>query len=103
MKRSFALGLILLIALCCLVSCSQSLPNMDDAVGKAILEGSGLYAKGETATEGHIILDTVRDNGLIKVYAIASYGEFGFENGVFTKVSGSGAIPTVITFSRSFT
>lgn len=99
MKRSFALGLILLIALCCLVSCSQSLPNMDDAVGKAILEGSGLYAKGETATEGHIILDTVRDNGLIKVYAIASYGEFGFENGVFTKVSGSGAIPTVITFS----
>lgn len=31
---------------------------------------------------------------------LLSAGAFGFENGMFTKVSGSGAIPTVMTFSK---
>lgn len=37
----------------------------------------------------------------LKVYCIVSYGEFGFENNFFTKISGSGAIPTVITLSKN--
>ncbi len=74
--------------------------NMDDAIGMAIKSRSGSYALGETATEGHIILGAGEKDGTIRVYTIASYGAFGFENGIFTKVSGSGAIPTVITFSK---
>ena len=31
---------------------------------------------------------------------ISSLGVFGFEDGIFTIVSGSGAIPTVMTFSK---
>lgn len=75
--------------------------NIDEAVSRAIKDRRTAYGAGETATEGHIILDTVEKNGTVTVYTLASYGAFGFENGIFTKVSGSGAIPTVITFSRS--
>jgi bla regulator protein BlaR1 len=35
------------------------------------------------------------------VYTISSISWFGFENGIFTGISGSGAIPTVITFSKN--
>ena len=34
-------------------------------------------------------------------YTVASIGWFGFENGIFTGVSGSGAIPTVMTFAKN--
>ena len=74
--------------------------NMDDAISMAIIGRSGSYASGETVTEGHIILNAEEKDGIIKVYTISSYGAFGFENGIFTKVSGSGAIPTIITFSK---
>jgi hypothetical protein len=79
---------------------NQKPVNIDDAVSLAIKSRSNAYWDGETATEGHIILDSEDNNGKVKVYTIASFGAFGFENGVFTKVSGSGAIPTVMTFSR---
>ncbi|MZP43820.1 transcriptional regulator [Heliobacterium gestii] len=39
-------------------------------------------------------------NQTITVYSVASVGFFGFENGVFTKISGSGNIPTVITLVK---
>lgn len=74
--------------------------DIDSAVSQAVLSRRHAYMAGETATEGHIILDSEKDNERIKVYTIASFGAFGFENGIFTKVSGSGAIPTVMTFSR---
>ncbi len=77
--------------------------NMDEAVSQAVKGRESAYGLGEVATEGHIILDSEETDGVIKVYTIASYGAFGFENGIFTKVSGSGAIPTVITFSKSQT
>jgi bla regulator protein BlaR1 len=115
-KRLYILGLMLLIILN-VTFCShqnndklpasphkdtqkQSFANIDDAVSMAIKDQSTFYASGETATEGHIILDTKEKDGTVKVYTIASYGAFGFENGIFTKISGSGAIPTVITFSQ---
>jgi hypothetical protein len=76
--------------------------NKEDGISQAIIDCShNKYATGETATEGHIILDTEEKNGTVKVYSIASFGEFGFENGIFTKVSGSGAIPTVMIFSKN--
>ncbi|OEH87053.1 transcriptional regulator [Desulfuribacillus stibiiarsenatis] len=39
-------------------------------------------------------------NGDTVVYTIASFGTFGFENGIFTKISGTGSIPTVMIFSK---
>lgn len=80
----------------------QVLPQtLDEAVSLAVKGRKTAYGRGEVATEGHIILDSENMNGRIKVYTISSFGAFGFENGIFTKVSGSGAIPTVITFSKS--
>jgi len=75
--------------------------NLERAVGLAVLGRQSQYAEGEAATEGHIILETEEEKDRAKVYAIVSYGAFAFENGIFTKVSGSGAIPTVITFTKT--
>ena len=49
-------------------------------------------------TEGHIILDIEEKAEEIKVYHRKL--KPGFENGIFTKISNSGAIPTVITYQR---
>lgn len=78
---------------------SQNPKNLDQAVSLAVLNQGKGYAAGETSTEGHIILDTEKKDGITRVYTISSYGAFGFENGIFTKISGSGAIASVITFS----
>lgn len=86
-------------------SSAKNPASIDMAVRSAILERASCYKSGDVSTEGHLILETRELEGsgsiekLIKVYSICSVGQFGFENGVFTKVSGSGAIPTVITFS----
>lgn len=81
---------------------SRNPKSIDEAVSIAIKNrGENGYRDGEVATEGHLILDTEEKNGKIKVYTISSFGYFGFENGIFTKISGSGAIPTVITFSKN--
>jgi hypothetical protein len=75
--------------------------NLEQAVSAAIKDQGKGYLDGECITEGHIILDTEERDGTVKAYTVASVGWFGFENGVFTKISGSGAIPTVMTFSRN--
>lgn len=74
--------------------------NLDEAVANAIKSRSNSYKDGEFVSEGHIILSVQEGTETVKVYTIASLGVFGFENGIFTKVSGSGAIPTVMTFFR---
>lgn len=79
---------------------SQKPKNLDEAVSFAIKEQRKSYGNGEAYTEGHIILDSEEKNGIIKAYTLASFGAFGFENGIFTKISGSGSIPTVITFKK---
>lgn len=116
MKRIALVGMTMLFSFS-LVACSKPsseeqqittveeeqkpiLTNLDEAVSLAIKDQSSSYAMGETTTEGHRILETEQEDGTVKVYLIASYGSFGFENGIFTKISGTGEIPTVITFSR---
>jgi len=74
--------------------------NIEEAVSLVIKSKADSYKEGEVATEGHIILEAKEEGPIIKVYAIVGIGNFGFENGVFTKISGSGAIPTVITLSN---
>jgi len=74
--------------------------TIDTIIADAIMTtNSDKYEKGECRTEGHVVLKTEEKDDILSVYSIASYGEFGFENGIFTKISGSGAIPTVITFT----
>lgn len=75
--------------------------DLNEAVSQAIKARESAYLEGEATTEGHIILESEEQNGTVKVYTMASVGAFGFENGIFTKISGSGAIPTVMTFSKN--
>lgn len=74
--------------------------TINEAVAYAIKEQGNSYRSGEVITEGYIILDTKEKDDRVIVYTIASVGIFGFENGIFTKVAGSGAIPTVITLVK---
>ena len=73
-----------------------------DPISRAIFENHNYtYMFGECAGEGHIIIDEEEtpDGGKI-VYAFTMYGQYGFENGAFIKVSGSGKIPVRITFDK---
>ena len=74
--------------------------TIDEAVSQAIKAQRKAYATGEFATEGHVILKETESKGIITAYTIASFGYFSFENSIFTKVSGSGNIPTVIKFTK---
>jgi len=75
--------------------------DLESAISQAIFSNNvGSYISGETNAEGHVILDTAEEDGNVVVYALTTYGEYGFENNIFTKVSGTGVIPTRITFSK---
>lgn len=75
--------------------------DLESAISQAILSnGRGHYLSGETVAEGHIVLETTDENDEVVVYALTSYGEYGFENGIFTKVSGTGIIPAQIIFQK---
>ena len=73
----------------------------DEAVAGALLDraGSG-YSTGECSAEGHTILRAVPEGDTVVVYAQCSTGNYGFVNGNFEEVSGSGAIPCRLTFAR---
>ena len=75
---------------------------LDEAVKSALLKDNQThYLSGECAGEGHIILGQEEKAGVITAYALTMYGEYGFEDGNFVKVSGSGTIPAVFTFTDS--
>lgn len=79
----------------------------ENLISSAIIEhNSNGYAQGECAAEGHIVLGTegalnvkTGNESEFTVYLLATYGEYGFENNNFVKVSGSGVIPIKITFN----
>lgn len=73
--------------------------SLEQAISEAIKEKGKSFLTGELVTEGHIILGKEEKNGEVKVYTLSSVGWFSFEDGKFTKISGSGAIPTVMTFA----
>ncbi len=71
----------------------------DTLVSKAILQRNpARYALGECAAEGHIILGEDSADGNKIIYALTTYGAYGFENSKFVKLSGSGVIPIRMTF-----
>jgi len=75
--------------------------DLDEAISHAIKSQGVSYYSGEASTEGHMILGTEEKENKVIVYTLSSFGSFGFENGIFTKVGGSGSIPTVMTFSKN--
>ncbi|MCW3490470.1 M56 family metallopeptidase [Dethiobacter alkaliphilus] len=81
----------------------DSLPKLpsglERAVTQAIKEQGAGYYRGEVVTAGHVILGKQSANGTVTVYTLASLGWFGFENDIFTIVSGSSGVPTVLTFN----
>lgn len=72
--------------------------KLDEAVSKSIIEKGKDYEDGEFTAEGHIILDNEKKGNQVTVYSVATVGNFAFENSIFTKISGSGVIPTVIKY-----
>lgn len=78
--------------------------SLDFLIESAVLErNASRYAEGEFSCEAHIILQVENDGGNTVCCLLTQYGEYGFENGVFTTVSGSGLIPARITFDESMT
>ncbi len=76
--------------------------SLDNMVSNALLsDNKGKYADGECITEGHIILGSEVKKNETFVYALTMYGEYGFQDGNFVKVSGSGTIPAVIVFAEN--
>ncbi|MBP1760984.1 MAG: peptidase family protein [Firmicutes bacterium] len=76
--------------------------TLDEAVKSAFLkENQGHYLSGECIGEGHIIIGHDEKSDITTVYALTMYGEYGFEDGNFVKVSGSGVIPAVFTFTNA--
>lgn len=75
--------------------------DLNVAISQAIISNNeGGYKDGETVAEGHIILGTSEESENIVIYALTTYGEYGFENNIFTKISGTGIIPTRIEFNK---
>ncbi len=58
------------------------------------------YRMGEKAIEAHKIYRIEEDNGLINAYLLVGFRWFGFENGVFTTVSGGGGGPVRIQLKQ---
>ncbi|KAB2952929.1 hypothetical protein F9B85_06565 [Heliorestis acidaminivorans] len=76
---------------------------LESAISNAIKEQGKNYFAGDYLTEGHMILGIEKkdNNKKVTVYTVASVGWFSFENGFFTKISGTGAVPTVMTFAEN--
>lgn len=106
---------IILFVFCFLIitGCSQNVSDvpaekvtvndkLDEAVRLALLrENQDSYSSGECNVEGHIILGYDKESDTTTVYTLTMYGNYGFQNGYFTKVAGSGVIPAVFTFKNS--
>jgi beta-lactamase regulating signal transducer with metallopeptidase domain len=75
--------------------------NLDDVISDSILLANReAFKPGEKAVEAHKILGTEEKEGLIHVYVQTSFHWFGFEDGVFTPVSGGGIEPVIIKLKK---
>ena len=77
--------------------------KMESAVASIMQNDSEqdmLYS--ECATEGHIILGYKEKTNGYAVYTLTMVTQFGFENGNFTDISGTGTIPCVINLNSNY-
>lgn len=106
MKKFLSLLLVFLLLAGLLSGCGTA-PGKDELsrlTGEAILtDNTGSYYRGECIAEGHRILGSRVSGSRLTVYALTSFGYYGFQNGMFVKVSGSGVIPAVLTFEKDGT
>ena len=104
MKKLIAAVLCLALAFST-IGCGNDTPSKEELsqlVADAILsDNTSSYYKGECCGEGHKILGSSLSGDRLKVYALTMYGNYGFQNDMFVKVSGSGVIPAVLTFKRN--
>ena len=106
-RKSISKTVLLVLSigiLFCLSGCGENTPTketLSPLVAKAIIQDNeNDYLEGECSGEGHMILGSDLSGGRLKVYALTMYGNYGFQNDMFIKVSGSGVIPAVLTFER---
>ena len=104
MKKIFIMVLCLVLVLS-LAGCGNEIPGNSELsrlVGDAIIaDNSSSYLDGECSGEGHKILGYSKTGNRLTVYALTMFGNYGFQNDMFTKVSGSGVIPAVLTFEKT--
>ena len=107
MKRTISAFLIIAMSVGLLTSlsaCSAGTPSdevLSSLVAEAVLsDNENGYYEGECSSEGHKILGSSVSGNELKVYALTMYGNYGFQNDMFIKVSGSGVIPAVLTFEK---
>lgn len=74
--------------------------SLDSIVSSTLINSEEIMLGGEIVAEGHVILDTKQSGNSTKVYLISSVGTFGFENGVFTIISGYGLVPMVMNITK---
>ncbi|WP_418579289.1 immunoglobulin-like domain-containing protein [Hungatella sp.] len=80
---------------------NENVYDVEKAVSATILhENKERYLPGECMGEGHTILKKEEEGDLVKVYLLAMFGWYQFQDGNLVKNSGSGAIPTVISLTR---
>ena len=110
MKKQIEAILVFVVTAGLLISlsgCGRNLPadkEISQLVAAAIISGNeDSYYKGECCGEGHKILGSEISGNQLKVYALTSFGNYGFQNDMFVKVSGSGVIPAVLTFEKDGT
>ncbi|MCI2106574.1 MAG: M56 family metallopeptidase [Intestinimonas sp.] len=78
---------------------TQTDSALDAAVADAILSGNqSSYLEGECQGEGHFILDSKTEGATVTAYTLTMYGNYGFQDGNFVTISGTGVIPVVMTF-----
>ncbi len=78
------------------VSHDTQIPNeaeeslLHTAIREAIFaENIGDYLPGECQGVGYEIIETFEDDGVLSVYALTEYVEYGFQDGVFVNISGT--------------
>lgn len=114
MRKNIILTVIsLFMVLTLFVGCSSqkvdeknvvSKEKIEVAVKNVLLDESNTYIKESDGTEcpveGHIIMGYDKTKSGYKVYALTLCGAYGFENGNFVFISGTGLIPAVISFDN---
>ena len=105
MKKITILLTFCIIFSICTSACGRNTPSMETVsqlVADAIIsDNENSYLEGECCGEGHRILGTSIRGSQLKVYALTTFGYYGFQNDMFVKVSGSGVIPAVLTFENN--
>lgn len=112
MRKNIVVSIVsVLMVLVLFVGCSSqkaddktavSKDKIEVAVKNVLNEESITYLKDSDATEcsaeGHIVMGYDETKSGYNVYALTMCGAYGFQNGNFVCVSGTGVIPAVISF-----